>query len=154
MKSLLLLLAFSLSVIASGQNNVKDWDKDLRKEIKGKFKRINNGTRANGFATFYFKSDKSVFGVYESQSFKTDRRIDSSNNFSANFKNDTVFRIVMHRYVPFEKPGRVILYLEGNKILAQDTSGKVFIPEVSKMIERAYQLLLTAKALIKEKAMK
>src|SRR2546430_16462158 len=94
--SLLLSILFS-SLFASGQNNVKEWDKVLRKSIKGKLKKIILGNRSNGFATFYFKSDKSVFSVVKREKYETNKRTDSSSSFCANFRNDTLFRIVIRR---------------------------------------------------------
>jgi len=147
-KATLIILMLFLSLFALGQSNVKEWDKALDNNVKGKLKRIKAGKLSNGFATFYFKSDKSVFSVEKRELYKTNKKIDSASSFSANFRNDTLFRVVIRRIVPLEKQGKVIMYLDGVKVLDQEVDGKVYVPEISKIIETAHQLLLKAKDVI------
>lgn len=134
-----------------GQSKIKEWDKEWDKKVKGKLKLLRSGKKSSGFATFYYKSNKAIFSVEKRDLFQSKSRPDSGVSFSANFINDTLFRVVIWRTEPEEKPGHAIIYLDGNKILDQYIKGKVYIPEISKIIDRAYQLLSQAKALVANK---
>jgi hypothetical protein len=142
------LLLFT-SAQSFGQTNVKELDDSVSNRIKGRLKIISTGKRSNGLGIFYYKSNKSVFGVTKNEWYKSNNRNDSSSSFSANFRNDTLFRIVIKRKLPSEKQGRVIMYLDGDKIVAQEVIGFVYIPEISTLKEKSYQLLYEAKELIK-----
>src|SRR5688572_22876748 len=151
LKAPLLFSILMFSLFALGQSSVKELDKALDSRLKGKLKKIIVGKRSNGFATFYYKSDKAVCSVEKREAYKTGGRTDSASSFSANFRNDTLFRVVIRRAVPLEKQGWVIMYLDEDRVLVQDGEGKVYIPEISKIIEYAHQLREKAKELIESR---
>src|SRR4051812_38985185 len=97
MKTLLLLFISSILFLSSiaQSNNIEDWDKDLRSKIKGKLKSIKIGNRATGTAIFYYKSNKSIFAIVK----RHQHGFDSVSSISANFQNDTLFRLVVTRFL-------------------------------------------------------
>jgi hypothetical protein len=147
LKAISFLSIVFFSLITSGQSKIKEWDKAWDNSVRGKLKKIQVGNLSDGFAVFYFKSDKSIFSVEKRALYKTGGRSDSASSFSANFRNDTLFRVVIRSIVLHGKEGKAIIYLDDNKIVGQEIDGKVYIPEMSKIIETARQLLLRAKEL-------
>lgn len=149
LKLILLLPAFFICSLIEGQNIIKEWDKEWNKKIKGKLKYFRS--KEHNLFFFYYKSDKTVFSIHQRNYYKTGKRLDSGTSFTACFKNDTLFRVVVRIEYPKEKAGAVIMYLDGNKILAQDITNKMSLPDLPIIIEKSYLFLAQANKLLKEK---
>lgn len=149
LKLILLLPAVFICSLIEGQNVIKEWDKEWAKKTKGKLKYFR--TKEYNLFFFYYKSNKTVFSIHRRNYYKTGKHLDSTTSFTACFKNDTLFRVVVKMEYPKEKAGAIIMYLDGDKILAQDVTNKIDMPEVPVIIEKSYLLLSQANKLLKEK---
>lgn len=148
LKLILLLPAVFICSLIEGQNIIKEWDKEWTKKIKGKLKYFR--AKEHNLFFFYYKSNKTVFSIHKRNNYKTGKRLDSVTSFTACFKNDTLFRVVVRIEYPKEKESGIIMYLDGDKILAQDVRNKMDIPEIPAIVEKSYQFLSQANKLLKE----
>lgn len=139
---LLIILAIALgnSCIAQGEN-VDKWDNALLSKMRGKLKKVVIGNRGTGTAIFYYKSNRSISAIVK----REEHGYDSVTSFSANFQNDTLFRVTVTRNLRSRENGSAIIYLAGDKIIDQKTKGTVYLPATSNLIDSAYKMLDYAK---------
>ncbi len=147
MKTLLLLFISSilfLSCIAQS-NNIDNWDKDWRSKNKRKLKHTRIGNRAAGTIAYlyYYKSNKSIYGIV-----KLSRHgFDSATAIIFNFQNDTLFRVHVTRTLRDHDHtrGSAIIYLKDDKLIDQKVKGAIFIPSIPILIDSSYKMLEYAK---------
>jgi len=146
MKTIFLVIASVISFLSciAQHTNVDELDKSLASKVKGKLKKVTIGTKATGTAIYYYKSNKSVFSIYKNKTYG----VDSVSSFSTYFQNDTLFRIVIIRYLRNHSSGKAIIYLAGNNLIDQKITGTVFVPDVPTLIDSSYKMLENAKAVI------
>jgi hypothetical protein len=127
---------------------VEKRDKEWSKKIKGKLRQKIVGSLSDGFAVSYWKFSKEVFSIEKREIYKTGDQIDSTFTFAANFKNDTVFRIMIIRRIRKEEYNKAVIYLEGHQIIDQKIWGEVLLPNIPEALETANKWLLYAKSII------
>jgi len=146
--TVIILLLFCPCIL-NAQANVDALDKDQRNMLKlTKLRKVQIGNNREGFAYFVDKNTNNIYSVEERGIAKLHEISDSAVliAFHANFKNDTVFRIVS-TFQKGRKPVSSVIYLKDDSIVARKDIRESIEIDLAKFQIKAYDLLARAKAL-------
>ena len=143
------ILLFLYPSILSAQDDVDALDREQRGLLKlTSLRKVQIGGNRKGFAYFVDKSTNSIYSVEERDILKLHQVSDSVIliAFHANFKNDTVFRIVS-TFQKGRKAFSSVIYLKNDSIIARKDVRESAEIDLTKFQIMAYDLLARAKAL-------
>src|SRR3982750_3308635 len=108
------------------QISVKQLDREIRNEVKGKLTTLRTGEKATLLVVHVFKSDNRIFSVMKREKFGSGKQADSVLAYQFGYINDTLLRIWYSRLTLRDsKNGYVAAYLSNNKIVSIDKKGDI-----------------------------
>ncbi len=147
---ILLLSLFTNSLLA--QQSVKIIDQTVKKEVKGKLTKLKKDKYDNQLLVYIYKTDKRIFSVSKRMAFKSGGVIDSTVAYQFAFISDTLLRVWFTKIDPIrKKKGHIIAYINGDKLLAQESHGDIYMPDLAELKSKSKELMLLGIELVNSK---
>ena len=145
--SLFLLLFLNTQLYS--QSSVKELDRVVKKDIRGKLKKQRTGRKDELLVVYTLKSTGKIFSIMKREKFQSGNKADSLVSYQFSYISDTLLRVFYTRLdVENRRNGVIILYLNADRIIAMKKSGDIELPDMDTLKDKSSELTALAENFI------